>query len=259
MLGWLLWIVIDVGWKETLQGSVSLYLMWVFIAAKVRSTEILVTDRRLLYKTGWRNPKIREIRASQIVGFAASPFKNLVGYTALLLRGGESVPLFGVRTDRELIDAISAVANIGTPTAVMSKVKLTYYAVSAFAVACGFGSILYIFGMLLRNNIDIFDNLWSDLNLFIWFMVLGIAVMLVFLSVLCLGLALGYWISMVAVRFILSASEACELLSLGLDFSSKSWDQRLSRRLLPLSERFLSYLYGEVIRAKRPNGTGAID
>lgn len=63
------------------------YCLWEVI--RIRSTEIAVTDRRFIRKTGWisRNSAEIELRSIEEVGLKMTVMGRLLGYGALTIRG----------------------------------------------------------------------------------------------------------------------------------------------------------------------------
>lgn len=64
-----------------------LYCLWQVI--RIRSTEIAVTDRRFIHKTGWigRNTAEIELRSIEEVGLKMTVMGRIFGYGTLTIRG----------------------------------------------------------------------------------------------------------------------------------------------------------------------------
>ncbi len=88
------WALVDAGVRAWLNyltyGLIILgafYFLWDLI--RIRSTEVAVTDRRFIRKTGWisRNTNEIELRSIEEVGLRQSVWGRLLGYGELTVRG----------------------------------------------------------------------------------------------------------------------------------------------------------------------------
>lgn len=94
----------------SLLGAGVLYFLWELI--RIRETELAVTDRRFIRKTGWisRDTNEIELRSIEEVNLKQTILGRLLGYGTIIIRGTGAgvVPSPGIARPREFQKAIQS-------------------------------------------------------------------------------------------------------------------------------------------------------
>jgi hypothetical protein len=231
-------------------------LLWVvslgFSYAAIRATKAVVTDRRVLYKTGILKPKLLEMVLADIEKVSFVGWRSF-NHGKIELRTGKDVSFHLAQGTAGLYRAIEARLGRSQPPEPARKVMLwahflglmSWWLPLFFVFVIGINPIVGTVADTIGNILN-----WLELEeVFILVLVEVQALAAVFGVVFLIVMLAGGGLALCLARLFLSADEARQLVCLDYDILSEDyWQIRLVRRFKRLSARFLSWLYRQPIR-----------
>ncbi len=204
----------------------------------LHGSEALVTDMRVLHRTGLFKPKVTELPLWHIQNL-----ERVTGYVTLRDRAGLEIHLHSVPDSEGLAEAIVAQTGVPAPRPAQGRVKSWDEIGAFFGIGCGLAMLTLLYVALDRfSGMDTLG--WDDPLFFLLLFLL--------LPGVVLALTLGFIAAMVlivlAMRFFLSVEEARaffnpeERLATG-----PKWALAAAHLPTWIGRRLASLLYGERI------------
>lgn len=222
-------------------------LLWFGITAQLRLPTVLVTDRRILYRSGLFRCEVADIPLDCIEEFREVP--GIFGFgehVCVRENANRRKLLIHLPRPQDLMAELSSLTGRPPPFEFSSLIKNVYNFAFLAVVGCGFGGILLVgymaFHVVGPDPLEIGNKL-AAVYLLIFLLFFPMLVPAVVLS--CL---VGCIPAFFAARFLLTPEEAEQLLRIGQASYEPGMARAFSRRTRQLFAWVLSRLYGQTIR-----------
>ena len=211
------------------------------------TTTAVVTNRRLLYKTGVKRSKIYDIPLSGIERVDCEITMLALYQGTIRVRGRENITLHSVPNGEHVCTAIREHLGLPQPPESSTQVTIWTWVVVFFGVVAGFGL------MIEAVNLYLHAAEWAVPQIPFVILLIGMVVLLPPLGVgaILIGFLGSSVLALTIMRVFVSADEAKRLICAGHDSVSggKRLD-RFTRLLYWIAERYVSLLYGQPIRCE---------
>ncbi len=217
------------------------------IVRHLRLSAILVTDRRLLSRSGSWRPHMTEVLLNNIKEIDHTP--GIFGFgehVTIQEKTGRSTTIGFVPRPIAFVQVLSVLTGRPARTTVSPKFRNLYGVINAVIIAFGLGGLI-LFTFATIHALD--SNAWG---IGISYGAILSSVFFLFIPLMMIALILGFLVGSVPafliVRFSLTPGEAEQFLRIGQDKLKPGTMQTLTRWTHQFSAWVLSLLYGQKIR-----------
>lgn len=241
----LLWREVGTIWDYIVVMLVAILCLVAVVTWNICTKTLVVTNRRFLCKTGTIKRKIQDIALSEVERVHCNRIPYLVRHGIIRILAREITSLYYVPDAEGACRAIRTELGLQQPPVLSRKLVVWWWFAFLFIMALGFS-----FGV---------EAGWGFVGMSGWsrtYMPLPVVLFIclitpfVFVGVVA-GYIVGHVLVLTMLRFVLSADEVKQFICLGYDpLAGDNWRSRLGRRFLRLTERYVSWLYGQPIRCE---------
>ncbi len=227
--------------------GVAIAFLGLWSAFRDQATLVAITDRRLILVGAGADVEVQEMKLGEIDHIV---FEGAQGMPVVCGRDGSRLSLAGLPEAQTVLKRLQRFTAVSSRHEFPARIRRANSVFFGVGLATGIGAILAPYVLWPEATSALFDRLPTAASLTI--------ILLLYVpslpATLLLGMAVGGFASIVALRFFLTPDEMKQLLALDIDWQDPGLQHRINRGFVAILEVAVSLLYGERIRADRPPG-----
>lgn len=233
----------DEDWER--DALITVLVIATLLIRQMRRAEVMVTDRRLLHKTGHKRPPLVEIATADIEAIDLMPgLLGFGGYLSIKARGKVQIRVTSVPGLRQLWRVLAQKTGLPGPPALGIKMNVVYHGSALFCILAGLGFVAGTGRFLIDRMVE--GEAATAMDFILVFVVFVPAIVMALL----VGMVLALIISFLLIRIFLSAAQAQQLAHMGHDSHQTGFMGWCSMWQTRISLRFLGWLYGQRLHSR---------